>query len=123
MSFGEVILKMLMLILILLLVVMIAFCGYFVVITIRNATLEYEQIPATAIVNRLDYRDGYYTTTYTYIDDMMIPQQQYHDPEYNIYILYKGNEYCINNKKMYNSLNVGNEVDIIFYEGGFYGTI
>lgn len=40
----------------------------------------------------------------------------FHDEEFNIYLVYKGNEYCFDDKYMFDSLKVGDKVKVVVHE-------
>lgn len=41
----------------------------------------------------------------------------FHDEEFDVYLIYKDNEYCFNDKDMFDSLEVGDEVNVVVHEG------
>lgn len=94
---------------------------YELYIASRNEFLRYEEFHELVEVIRKNYQKeetnyipmtistGETTTT------IMTPI--FHDEEFNVYLVYKGNEYCFNDEDMFNSLKVGDKVNVVVHEG------
>ena len=65
----------------------------------------------------MEYEDEYTTTTMIMVGKTMIPQMHHHDEEYNVYLMYDGEEYCFDDENLYNSVNVGNMVRVVVHKG------
>lgn len=100
---------------------LIAWLIYEAYIAIRNHFLRYEEGYKWVKVGKKQYQDANTiyipmtistgkttTTTLTPI---------FQDEEFNVYLIYKGNEYGFNNKDLFDSLKVGDEVEVIVHEG------
>ena len=94
---------------------------YIVYIAIRNKFLRYKHFSKVVKVGRKKYQDAYTTympitistgkTTTTTITPI------FHDEEFKVYLVYKGDEYCFNDKDMFDSLKVGDKVKVVVHEG------
>ncbi len=47
----------------------------------------------------------------------MVPHTQYYDEEYNVYLMYEGEEYCFDDENLYNSVNVGDMIRVLVHKG------
>ena len=84
---------------------------------IMHLTLRYETFPSQANVCRKKYRPSYTTTTLSKVGKITVPQIHHHSAEYNVYLMYNGEEYCINDKNLYNSVKIGNMVRVFVNKG------
>ena len=89
-------------------------------IAIRNEFLRYEDFSEVVKVVRKEHKDAYttYMSTITSTGKtttMLIPI--FHDEEFNVYLGYKGNEHCFDDEDMYDSLKVGDKVNVVVHEG------
>lgn len=71
------------------------FCD--IIIEIYHKTLRHETFPSSAKVCRFEYKEEYTTTTMTMIGKTLVPRSHHHAEEYNVYVMYDGEEYCKNN--------------------------
>ena len=86
---------------------------YALVVAIYRKTLRYETFPSTAKVCNKEYEDEY--TTYIMIGEIMTPQ--FHDEEYNVYLLYEGEEHCFDYEDLYEKVNVDDVIRVIVHKG------
>ena len=113
----DIILNILLGILVLLLAGIVIWIIYEIIIAIYHKTLRYETFPSTAKVCKMEFEDEYTTTTMIMVGKTMIPQKYHHDEEYNVYLMYDGEEYCFDDENLYNSVNVGNMVRVVVHKG------
>ena len=113
----DIILNILLGILVLLCAGIVIWYIYEIIIAIYHKTLRYETFLSTAKVCKMEYEDGYTTTHMINMGWTMIPQGRHHDAEYNVYLMYDGEEYCFNDEKLYHSVNVGNMVRVVVHKG------
>lgn len=113
----DIILNILFGILVLLLGGFVIWIIYEIIIAIYHKTLRYEMFPSTAKVCKIKYEPAYTTTTMIMVGKTIIPQRHHHDEEYNVYLMYEGEEYCFDDKKIYNSVNVGDMVSVVVHKG------
>lgn len=85
---------------------------------IYPATLRYEEIP-NVLVKVVDkqYKEPYSTTTMMYVGKTLIPQTYYYDEEYNVYALYDGERYCIDDEELYESVKIDDEIYVCVHKG------
>ena len=86
---------------------------YKIVTSIYHKTLRYETFPSSAKVCNAEYVEEY--TTWIYCGKTMIPQ--FHDEEFNVYLMYEGTEYCFDDEELYNSVNIGNNIPVVVHKG------
>lgn len=91
--------------------VVILFLYDWIIAIYRKTALRYEITHDVAEVVDKDYDDnfGMQIATKTY------PLGLY--DEYNVYILYKGEEHCFNNEDLYKKVKVGDTVHILIHKG------
>lgn len=100
---------------------LIAWLIYDAYLAIRNKFLRYEESYKLVKVGRKEHKDAYTTHIPMTISagktriTTMTPV--FHDEEYNVYLLYKGEDYIFNSEDMYQSLKVGDEVNVVVHEG------
>ncbi|MCI9178008.1 MAG: hypothetical protein HFJ28_05560 [Clostridia bacterium] len=80
-------------------------------------TLRYETFSDTAKVCSKKYEEEYITTKILPVGKVMVPQIHCHDEEYNVYLMYRGEKHCFNNKDLYNLVNIGDSVCILVHKG------
>lgn len=90
---------------------------YEIIIAIYHKTLRYETFPSTAEVFEKEYEGAYNTTTMVMVGKTMTPRIQYHDEEYNVYLMYEGEEYCFDDEDLYNSVNKGDMIPVVVHKG------
>ena len=109
----DIILYVLLGILILMLVGLVIWLIYEIIIAIYHKTLRYETFPSTAKVCNKEYEEEY--TTWIMSGKTMIPQ--FHDEEFNVYLMYEGEQYCFDDKDLYNSVNISDNVRVLVHNG------
>lgn len=98
---------------VLLIVGLLIWIIYEIVIAIYHKTLRYETFPSSAKVCNAKYEEEY--TTWIYSGKTMIPQ--FHDEEFNVYLMYEGKEYCFDDEELYNSVNIGDIIPVLVHKG------
>lgn len=89
-----------------------------IVATIYPATLRYEEIPNISVkVEGKQYEEPYVTTSIIYAGKTVVPQTHYHDEEYNVYVSYEGETYCINDKSLYERVDINDNVYVCVHKG------
>ena len=76
-------------------------------------SLRYETFSAKARVCKKKYEDSY--TTISMVGTVPVPQ--HHDEEYNVYLMYKGKVHCLNDKDLYQKVDVGDVVSVLVHKG------
>ena len=82
-------------------------------------TLRYEKFQSTAKVCKKEYvndDDDDYATAIM-VGKVCIPQIHYYDEEYNVYLMYQGEQYCFDDRKLYNSVKIGDTVRVFVHKG------
>lgn len=89
-----------------------------IVATIYPATLRYEEIPDVSVkVEGKQYEEPYVTTSMIYVGKTMVLQTHHHDEEYNVYVSYEGETYCINDENLYKRVNVNDNIYVCVHKG------
>ena len=78
------------------------------IIWIRNKLLRYEEFDDYVKVVNKKFKDEDTTVTFIPAGNAMIPQTHIDDEEFNVYVTYKGNDYCFDDKELFNSIEIGN---------------
>lgn len=90
---------------------------YLIGTLIYRSNLRYEDSTDTAVVLSKNYVAPYTTTTYIQVGKTSVPQVQHHSEEYNVWLLYEGEKYCIDNESFYQSVSVDSTVSVIVHRG------
>lgn len=103
-------------------IVGLLFCGGILIAIIGeiiySATLRYEETPNVLVkVEEKQYEEPYVTTSMIYAGKTVIPQTNYHDEEYNVYVSYEGKTYCINDKSLYERVDIDDNVYVCVHKG------
>ena len=85
------------------------------IIAIYHMKLRYETFPSRAKVCKKEYEDEY--TNIIMVGKVMVPQTHYYDEEYNVYLMYNGEQYCFDDEELYNSVNIGDTVHVLVHKG------
>ena len=109
----DIILYILLVILILLFVGLVIWIICEISMAAYHKTLRYETFFSTAEVCKKKYEEEY--TTMLYIGKVYMPQ--IHEEEYNVYLMYDGKQYCFDDENLYNSVDVGDIVNVVIHEG------
>ena len=78
---------------------------------------DYETFHDFAIVVNKEYEKSNNTVNYVPAGVTMIPVVVNHEAKYEVYVLYEGKEYCIDDKRLYERANLGNEVVVTVKKG------
>lgn len=97
----------------LLLVGLVVWIIYEIVMAIYRKTLRYKIFYADVPVCKKEYEEEY--TTSIMAGKVMVPQ--FHDDEYNVYLMYKGESHCIDSEELYKAVNVGDIVRVKVHKG------
>ncbi len=85
-----------------------------------NKLLRYEEFDELVDVGRKDHQDAYTTCTISSVSTgkaiITTITPIFHKEEFNVYLIYKGNEYCFDDKDMFDSLEVGDKVKAVVHE-------
>ena len=76
-------------------------------------SLRYETFSAKARVCKKKYEDSY--TTIIMVGKVPVPQ--HHDEEYNVYLMYKDKVHCLNDKDLYQKVDVDDAVSVLVHKG------
>lgn len=117
MDIMDIILKVFLVFLVVVLVLAVILLVYNTVIVIYRGTLEYETFSDTAMVSDMEYEDDYNTTTFVRSGKVTVPVTTYHDEEYNVYVTYEGEEYCLDDADLYEQVNIGDVIDVLVHKG------
>lgn len=102
----------------LLIVIAVILGIYELIKAIYHKTLRYETFPGIAKVCKKEYEDEYTTTTMLYMgENLLLPQNHHYDEEYNVYLMYEGEEYCFDDEELYNSVKIGDSVRVLVHKG------
>lgn len=103
-------------------IIMLIFCGvciiYVIGAEIYKLTLRYETSKEYVKVYKKEYKNAHSTTILMPVDEIMIPQTQHHKAEYNIYIIYDEEIYCINNKDLFDIVD-SNDIICVYAHKGY----
>lgn len=91
----------LVLALVLVLVLVSTGCGY-----------TYEPQRVTGKVTEKDYKPPYSTTTMIMAGKVMVPTTTRHPARYIVKVAYNGIEGSINNKQLYDDVNIGDSIEV-----------
>ena len=90
---------------------------YEVLMEVYYSTLRYETFSDTAEVYSKKHEKEYTTTTIIPAGRVMVPQIHYHDEEYNVCLMYRGEQHNFDNKDLYYSVEIGDSVCILVHKG------
>jgi len=113
----DIILNILFVILVLLLVGALIWLFYKIIMVIYYKALRYETFPSTAEVCKKEYKDEHSTTTMILVGKVLVPRTVHYDAQYNVYLMYNSEKYCLDDEILYNSVNVGDIVRILVHNG------
>lgn len=102
-------------------IVIVELIIYEVYIEIRNKFLRYKDFSKVVKVGRKKHQDAYTTympiTISTGKNTITTMTPIFHDEEFNVYLVYKGEEYCFDDEDMFDSLKVGDKVNVVVHKG------
>ncbi len=81
---------------------------------IYKSTLRYETSYEDVPVRKKEYVEGY-TTTMVVGRGLIMPQT--HNDMYNVFLMYDGEQYCIDDKELYDKVNVGDIITVQVHKG------
>lgn len=113
----DIILNFLLLLCLLALVAIVAWPIYEFALSIYHSTLRYDTDPDIAVVSDKRYQAAYTTTTMMYVGKTFIPQTHFYDEEYNVDLTYEQEPHTFNNKELYDSVNIGDQVNVLIHRG------
>lgn len=101
-------------------VISMGLVGYLVYLLVEDfyiRHLEYETFEDTAVVDSCEYEEPYTTTTMMKVGKVMVPQLHHHDEEYNVWLEYEGELYCIDDEELFNSVEENEEIRVWVNKG------
>ena len=90
---------------------------YTIFLEVYHSTLQYQTYFDIVQVVDKEYEEQHTSTTIMPVGKVIVPQSRYHDEEYNVHVIYEGKDYCINNKDLYERVNVGDKVCLKIHKG------
>ena len=106
-----------MAVIIVLLVVVVAIVLFALAIEIRNAFLDYDELPVMARVVGKNYSPSYITTSFIQSGKVSVPQTQHHPSQHNVFLQWNEFEDCIDNEELYNSVEIGDVIEARLHRG------
>lgn len=102
---------------ILIIVALFAFLIFVVYIEIRNAFLEYDEIPVMARVVGKKYSPSYTITTLIPVGKVTVPQSRIVPAEYNAFLQWNEFEDSIDNEELFDSIEIGDVIQAHLHRG------
>lgn len=88
---------------------------------IIEKTYRYEKVPVKAKVCQKEHKEPFTNvyTTMSMVGQSFLPNvnTEYHAEEYNVYLEYENEVYCIISKELYESVNEGEEIEVFANKG------
>lgn len=94
----------------------VAFLIYF----FRNLepkAIRFETTIIEAKVSKKNYVAEYTTTNIIMAGQIAFPLEEYHSEEFNVFITFDGQEFCLNDKDLFSRVNFGDFVKVRFIKG------
>lgn len=77
---------------------------------IRKCFLTYEKEPVTVKVVNKRHTAAYTTTVMMRVGKVTVPQMQHHPAKYEVILRWKGEDYPVDDKEVFNELEIGDTV-------------
>ena len=90
---------------------------YMLLTGIKRSFLKYERFPAIVPIVDKEYKPAYIGSAFVQSGKINVPQRVSRQEEYNIFIEYRGERYAINNKELFEKVNVGEDIMIMVNVG------
>ena len=84
---------------------------------IYRETLCYKTFRSTAKVIDKRYEEPYISGYITNVGRVMIPKHRMHPAQFNVYLMYKDKEYCLDDEDLYKSVKKGDIVKVRVHIG------
>ncbi len=104
-------------VIVILLVFVVATVFFVLGIEIRNAFLEYDEVPVMARVVGKNYSPSYTTTSFIQSGKVSVPQMHYNPAQHNVFLQWNEFEDCIDNEQFYNSVEIGDVIEARLHRG------
>jgi len=117
---DNVILKFLNVFLLACILIMIVLTIYLVYLLVGDfyvRHLDYKTFSDIAIVDSFEYKRAHTTTTMLKVGNVMVPQIRHHNEEYNVWLEYKGELYCIDDEELFNDVEENEKVRVWVNKG------
>lgn len=102
-------------------VVGIAVCSfisiYVLVHGIKRSFLKYERFPAIVPIVDKEYKPAYNGSMLVKNGKINVPQRVSRPEEYNVFVEYRGERYAVNNKELFEKVNVGEDIMLMVNVG------
>lgn len=84
---------------------------------IYRKTLQYTTFLDQAMVCDKQYKRAHTTHYISRIGKVSVPRVVYHSASYKVYLRYKGDEYVINDKTLYEKVKAKDNISVFVHEG------